>query len=162
MDSANNLERQNATVGSVPDVAPSLGGIAANLGPSGPNGYNVAPVIPEVGPVDSVEMLSNPETQIGPQASRQQVVQQAQQAQSQIAALQQITTAPQPQAAATNNPAAAADEDLIEKEWVERIKKVVSATKDNPYEQARLIGELMRDYVRKRYGKEVGKAPDDI
>lgn len=62
----------------------------------------------------------------------------------------------------TSAPAAAADGDLIEKEWVDQAKKVINTTKDNPHEQARLVSELMRDYVRKRYGKEVGKAPDNL
>lgn len=55
-----------------------------------------------------------------------------------------------------NTPAAAADDDLIEKEWVDKAKKVVLETKDDPYERERAVGKLQVDYLRKRYGKELG------
>ncbi len=58
------------------------------------------------------------------------------------------------------DPSTAQDNDRIEKEWVDRTKEVLTRTRDDPYEQARQISALMRDYVKKRYGKEVGKASD--
>jgi hypothetical protein len=53
------------------------------------------------------------------------------------------------------NPATAADEDLIEKEWVEKAKKVVAETKHDPYLQGQEVGKLQADYLKKRYGKTV-------
>jgi hypothetical protein len=53
------------------------------------------------------------------------------------------------------NPAAAADDDLIEKEWVERAKKIVASTKSDPYLQEQQVSKLQADYLKKRYGKEV-------
>jgi hypothetical protein len=154
MDSTGNTgpERRQFSVDSVnPDASFNVGN--AN--------HESLPLAPEVAPVGSVEQLSNPETQTGPGSSVQQAAQQVQDA---TQALQQIVpaVAPLQAATATTTPAVAADEDLIEKEWVDQIKKVVSTTKDNPHEQAKQVAELMRDYVRKRYGKEVGKAPEDI
>lgn len=77
------------------------------------------------------------------------------------------TTTPQPAAATTpvqddtkDNPTAAADDDLIEKEWVEKAKKVISETKHDPYAQERAVSRLQADYLHKRYGKVI-KIPDE-
>lgn len=51
----------------------------------------------------------------------------------------------------------AADEDLIEKEWVDKAKKVIAQTKDDPYRQEREVSKLQADYLMKRYGKTLGK-----
>ena len=59
-----------------------------------------------------------------------------------------------------SNPAAAADEDLIEKEWVEKAKQVISDTKHDPYLQEQEVSKLQADYLQKRYGKTV-KLPSD-
>lgn len=53
-------------------------------------------------------------------------------------------------------PAVAADDDIIEKEWVDRAKKIVSDTRDDPYEQKKEVGYLQRSYLKKRYGKDIG------
>ena len=53
-------------------------------------------------------------------------------------------------------PLVAADEDLIEKEWVDRAKKIITETKDDPYLREQEMGKLQRDYLQKRYGKELG------
>ncbi|HEY0965120.1 MAG TPA: hypothetical protein VGE13_01435 [Candidatus Saccharimonadales bacterium] len=55
-----------------------------------------------------------------------------------------------------DTPQVAADDDLIEKEWVDKAKKVVAETKDDPYERERAVGRLQGEYLRKRYGKELG------
>lgn len=55
-------------------------------------------------------------------------------------------------------PAVAADEDLIEKEWVDKAKKIIADTRDDPYRREREVGRLQADYLKKRYGKELGAA----
>jgi hypothetical protein len=55
-----------------------------------------------------------------------------------------------------DSPIVAADEDLIEKEWVEKAKKIIATTKDDPYRREQEVGKLQADYLRKRYGKELG------
>lgn len=57
-------------------------------------------------------------------------------------------------------PAVAADEDLIEKEWVEKAKKVISETKHDPYSQEKAVRRLQADYLSKRYGKVI-KVPNE-
>lgn len=65
-----------------------------------------------------------------------------------------------PQQAVQDAPASAADEDLIEKEWVERAKKVVAETKHDPYLQGREVSKLQADYLNKRYSKSISRSID--
>jgi hypothetical protein len=60
-------------------------------------------------------------------------------------------------AATTNNPtpAVADDGDLIEKEWVDKAKKIVEANRDNPYAQSEGLTVVKADYLQKRYNKTV-------
>jgi hypothetical protein len=53
-------------------------------------------------------------------------------------------------------PALASDDDLIEKEWVDKAKKIISETKNNPYQQEEDVSKLQIDYLKKRYGKKIG------
>ena len=53
-------------------------------------------------------------------------------------------------------PLVAGDEDLIEKEWVDRAKQIIDQTKDDPYRREQEINKLQADYLRKRYGRELG------
>jgi hypothetical protein len=59
---------------------------------------------------------------------------------------------------ATIAPIAANDDDLIEKEWVDRAKKIIAETKDDPYKREEAVNQLQKDYQRKRYGRELGQA----
>lgn len=59
---------------------------------------------------------------------------------------------------ATNFPLIANDDDLIEKEWVDRAKKIISQTKDDPYRREQEVGKLQIDYIKKRYGRDIGAA----
>lgn len=56
----------------------------------------------------------------------------------------------------TVGPAVAADDDVIEKEWVDKAKKIVQATVDDPHGRASKVNELQKDYLKKRYGKVLG------
>jgi len=55
----------------------------------------------------------------------------------------------------STTPAIADDVDVIEKEWVDKAKKIVSSTKDDPYSQERQVSKLQADYLMKRYGKQI-------
>lgn len=57
-------------------------------------------------------------------------------------------------------PLAASDDDLIEKEWVDHAKKIIEQTKDDPYQREREVSKLQIDYIRKRYGREIGENDD--
>ncbi|OGL22704.1 hypothetical protein A2707_05365 [Candidatus Saccharibacteria bacterium RIFCSPHIGHO2_01_FULL_45_15] len=56
------------------------------------------------------------------------------------------------------NPVLAGDDDLIEKEWVDKAKKIITETRDDPYAREREVNKLQADYLQKRYGKELGSS----
>ena len=55
-------------------------------------------------------------------------------------------------------PMVANDDDLIEKEWVDKAKKIIVDTRDDPYRREQEVGRLQIDYLKKRYGKELGSS----
>lgn len=57
-------------------------------------------------------------------------------------------------------PSIAADEDLIEPEWVNKTEEVIAQTSGNPYAEEEAIEDLQIDYLQKRYGHQV-KKPED-
>ena len=63
-----------------------------------------------------------------------------------------------PQPTVGSTPAIAGDDDLIEKEWVDKLKRIISLTRDDPYERARVIAQLQADYLKKRYNREIGRS----
>lgn len=66
-------------------------------------------------------------------------------------------TVPTPATAVGDDlPAVANDDDLIEKEWVDKAKKIIAQTKDDPYLREQEVAKLQADYLRKRYGRELG------
>ncbi len=64
-----------------------------------------------------------------------------------------ITTTPQPMDDST--PTVADDVDVIEKEWVNKARSIVDATRDDPYKQEKEVSKLQAEYLLKRYGKQV-------
>lgn len=58
----------------------------------------------------------------------------------------------------TTSPTIASDDDLIEKEWVDRAKKIVADNRNDPYHQEKAVTELQKDYLKKRYGRQLGGA----
>lgn len=70
------------------------------------------------------------------------------------------TATPTAQAADDDVPDVAGDDDLIEKEWVDKAKKIISETKDDPYRREREISKLQIEYIRRRYGREIGDSGD--
>lgn len=69
------------------------------------------------------------------------------------------TTAPKKALGSTavlaDSPLLAKDDDLIEQEWVNKAKKIVISTKDDPFMKEREVSKLQADYLQKRYGKEL-------
>lgn len=68
----------------------------------------------------------------------------------------QVVAMPAPTIPADDNPVVAADDDLIEKEWVDKAKKIIAETRDDPYKREREVSRLQADYLQKRYGRDVG------
>jgi len=63
-------------------------------------------------------------------------------------------------ASADDSALLAADEDLIEKEWVDKAKKIISDTRDDPHAREKAVGQLQAEYIRKRYGRIIGGQND--
>ena len=68
--------------------------------------------------------------------------------------------AQQAQGVATDAPATAADEDLIEKEWVDKAKEIVARTQGDPHAKSNELTGLKKEYIQKRYGKTVAIPKD--
>jgi hypothetical protein len=67
-----------------------------------------------------------------------------------------IMDEPEDQSSVDSVPLVANDDDLIEKEWVDQAKKIIVQTKDDPYRREQEVSKLQADYLRKRYGRELG------
>lgn len=63
-------------------------------------------------------------------------------------------------ATSDDTPIVANDDDLIEKEWVDKAKQIIAATKDDPYRREREVSKLQIEYIRRRYGREIGESGD--
>lgn len=50
-------------------------------------------------------------------------------------------------------PAVADDADLIEKEWVQKAKEIISETQNDPHLQSKELNIFKADYMQKRYNK---------
>lgn len=55
----------------------------------------------------------------------------------------------------SGSPQIADDVDVIEKEWVDKAKKIVTATKEDPHLQEKEVSKLQADYLMKRYNKKI-------
>lgn len=53
----------------------------------------------------------------------------------------------------SSNPITANDDGLIEKEWVNKAKAIISNTRNDPYMREEKVNELQVDYLKKRYGE---------
>lgn len=132
-----------------------------NVGPQGPsqperitpsfNSPESAPAVP--GPERQETRETQPSGPSDPAPQAQPI------APPPLPQLSQVPAADPKTAVSDDNPSVAADEDLIEKEWVEKAKKVIAETKHDPYLQEQAVSKLQADYLQKRYNKSV-KVPD--
>jgi hypothetical protein len=58
-------------------------------------------------------------------------------------------------------PSVAGDVDVIEPEWVDKAEDVVRAHQGDPYGEEEAVEDLQRDYLKKRYGHNVGDPNPD-
>lgn len=73
------------------------------------------------------------------------------------AATQQPSQQPATQNSASpaGQAATADDGDVIEKEWVLRVRQIIAETAQDPYQQNKQLTELKAEYMQKRYGKTI-------
>lgn len=117
--------------------------------------YEVAPVSPEISHDLSPEhnMERSPVEFAPPQPPMPIVMPATAQPVAEPATLPQTISS-------SANPTAANDDDVIEMEWVHRAKQIIIQTKDSPFAREKAIAELQRDYLMKRYGRQVGASDD--
>lgn len=48
------------------------------------------------------------------------------------------------------------DGEKIEKEWVDKVRNVISETRDDPRRREDDIFEVKKDFIKKRFGREIG------
>jgi hypothetical protein len=65
------------------------------------------------------------------------------------------STSSQPVTLSDDSHIIADDVDVIEKEWVDRAKKIVSLTSDDPFVETKEIGKLKASYMKKRFDKDI-------
>lgn len=58
-------------------------------------------------------------------------------------------------AAVADEATLAEDGDLIEKAWIDKAKQIVNHTKNDPYHQNIEINKVKKEYIQKRYNKEI-------
>lgn len=68
---------------------------------------------------------------------------------------QQASSPPVGVKTSLSQPQIADDEDLIEKEWVQKAKAIVANTKQDPYNQNKEMSIYKADYVKKRFNKDI-------
>ncbi len=70
---------------------------------------------------------------------------------------QAIAAAPMPTAPVVATPQVAADQDVVEPEWVDAAEQAITQTTGNPHAEEEAVESLQIDYLKKRYGHEVKK-----
>lgn len=62
---------------------------------------------------------------------------------------------PSTSAAPASSHLPADDVDLIERQWVDKAKQIVSETRDDPHKQKDQISRVKADYIQKRFNKSI-------
>ncbi len=73
----------------------------------------------------------------------------------------QMQTADDP-ASQASAPVVADDTDVIEKEWVDKAKEIVTRTQGDPHAKSNELTGLKKEYIQKRYGKTIITPTDEI
>lgn len=120
---------------------PENGGVSAERSPS-----------LEGDAIETASSLSGEHVQ-QPIANTPQLQSQPQQPMQSVAST--TTNTPSSSSVSPDDPIIADDVDVIEKEWVDKAKRIVSATKEDPHQQEQQVSKLQADYLMKRYNKKV-------
>jgi hypothetical protein len=125
---------------------------------------NLPPPIGDQQPLPSVPetQLSQPETVPGPAAGPERASVAAASTSPLFAAPAPVPAAPvqstQTDVTSTSKPASSKlikDNDLIDKEWVDKAKRIVEQTRSDPHEQSEKLTMVKADYMSKQYHKTI-------
>jgi hypothetical protein len=109
---------------------------------------------------ERIPVMPSPESGIETGAERVEQRAEAQAAAADAAATGApiMPVATDPVTPVTSSPVTAADDEVIEKEWVDKAKQIILETRDDPHSRTEKVNQLQKDYLKKRYGKELGAA----
>jgi hypothetical protein len=133
----------------MPGPSPEMGGYQRREAPPSAPEHEPQPANTEAEP------NSTERKEVQPQGPSEPIVIPAVPAQSFLPTPTTQSPAPTIQQDPHGNPLIAGDDDLIEKEWVEKAKKIIQQTRSDPYNQEKEVSKLQADYIKKRYGKDV-------
>lgn len=115
---------------------------------------------------ERVPVLPAPEAGIETGAERREQTAEAQAAAADAAGIASVAapvvSVPAAEPASATSPSstspliATVDEDVIEKEWVDKAKQIVAATADDPHARSDQVSALQKEYLEKRFNKELG------
>lgn len=138
----------------MPSPSPEMGGYQRR---------EVQPIAPEKAPAPTnveAQPSSSERLEVQQHAPADPIVVPAAPAQPFLPTPTQAQPAPPAVQSQIGNPMVAGDDDLIEKEWVDKAKNIIQQTRSDPYAQEKEVSKLQADYIKKRYGKDV-KLPND-
>lgn len=104
-----------------------------------------------------------PELHVAPMPGEQ--LNQANAAVSQAVTTIQASPLPQPITSddgQSATPVIADDNDVIEKEWVDKAKQIVARTQGDPHAKSNELTGLKKEYIQKRYGKSISIPSDEV
>lgn len=127
---------------------PMQAGVQPQAPNPGQNQASVQPMMPPAAPPIASPQVADPAAMAVPQAADIAGTQASENAQASI---------PADVATTTKNPTAKIieDKDLIEKEWVEKAKKIVDANSGDPYKQSEQLTAFRAEYMQKEYNKTI-------
>ncbi len=120
--------------------------------------YNLPPPVTETGGDFAVEQDISP---AAPESAPRPTVPRLNNSNSQVPNFQigtTLTPKPTPVASTTSTsdyPMVADDNDLIEKEWVAKAKKIIEENRVDPHNQSKEMNLFKADYMKKRYNKVI-------
>lgn len=107
-------------------------------------------------PLEKLDLASRPERLSSANSAVSQVVQDAQsQTTSQMIQDNTQTDDSTTISAQSSSSLIADDVDVIEKIWVQKAKTIVNETKDDPCKQSTELSNMKRDYIKKRFNKDI-------
>lgn len=79
-----------------------------------------------------------------------------------VTSTQQLPIVPQviPATPAQNSTVIADDNDVIEKEWVDKAKQIVASTQGDPHAKSSQMSGLKKEYIHQRFGKDIATSND--
>ncbi|MGD8374088.1 MAG: hypothetical protein PVI21_04520 [Candidatus Woesebacteria bacterium] len=134
---------------------PHLSPEAGAYNPETPKGQERGTQLNKIETVGSAEKSTNQEARELDPSQAMSVALPSAQAMSPIGSGSSASSKRSPKNNLKDVPVSASEDDVIEKEWVNKAKQIVKNTKNDPYMQGLEVSKLQADYLKKRHGIDV-------